>query len=79
MPKKDPNRYPEYRCQAMVFDMYGRKIKGRCVNGHHFRINRKWLCGRHAALEALHLALKNGTAEPVLPRPRAVYGEVTVK
>lgn len=75
MPHKNVKDLEE-RCEAFVFDMYGNKIKGRCVNRRHFRINGKELCGRHTALEAMHIEFKAGRIKLLVQLPPRMYGAV---
>jgi len=72
MPTKNVTDMSE-RCEAWVYDMYGRKIKGRCVNRRHVLINDKELCRRHAALEALYLLLKEKRAKVIVHEAQLVY------
>lgn len=64
------------RCEAFVFDSYGVKLKGRCCNRRHFRINGKELCGRHTSLEAMHTLFKGGKVKMLVHKLPAMYGAV---
>ena len=64
------------RCEAFVFDSYGFKLKGRCVNRRHFRVNTKELCGRHAALESMHTLFRQGKVKMLVARMPKMYGAV---
>lgn len=68
--RRGSNISPEQRCTARLQDtVYNRKwTDGRCAYHRHFRINGKDLCARHAALEALSVAIKAGSAQ-ALPHP----------
>lgn len=68
MPHKDPSRWPaDERCQAITKgDRWTRSQ--RCVNRCHVRINKKDLCNKHAAVEALSILIRAGSVT-VLHRP----------
>ena len=47
--------------------------------GDHFRINGKELCGRHAALEALHVEFNAGKVKMLVQQFPRMYGAVRTK
>lgn len=64
------------RCEAWTVDSWFSETH-RCPNRKAIQVNGKLLCGRHAALEALHLAMKNKTAKPLPRTPMRFEGVFT--
>jgi hypothetical protein len=64
------------RCEAMTNDEWYRKSR-RCPNRRAIKINKKELCGRHAAIESLHVAFMNGNAVLLAQVPRRFSGVKT--
>lgn len=60
------------RCEALLLDSYMRPTNNRCGHFASIAIDGTELCGKHASIRALDLALKKGTAKnlPKAPWPQ---------
>lgn len=63
------------RCQALLRDAWGRPTDDRCGCFAAFVIGARRMCGRHASLHSLQLAIDTGKAKP-LPFARPAPAQV---